>query len=511
MRIDCCQRSIRRSNKQQSTIKMGASESKMSQEDQEVKVAVWNMLADGLSGGKKGGEFITRDPDMIEWGVRGPKVTKVLSDMFDTGFDVVVVLENDHPIDILEQINSATGKNIHCSAQRIRNNKNINSSYTQLLERNYPMNKEKTARTKTAPDGDAFNNYIKNASDCLMVTEWMNNDKPSNPLVPDVGPNDAYLMDYCNSVYWNADTVTAEPLFAEFNASNKTRKYKFYMGRGDSGFVQKFEKNGVEFNVLAAHLKSGEGPDEEKERVNTLLPILLSMRTLKNPIVLMDSNSSSHYRVGIEYNISHVIEYCGFVNAIPQDDDPSNPDNIYQSVKERSARGKQRQKFMELFFDTIDAILVLHGVNYELVPIDGVELYPQIYKDDFNEFRTNKLVRQRISNWGLDCKNNYNDDADETFKSYEKTAIRSSSTSFTAIMNKDETVTLKMMSSDEESRWGDDSTKNVYVGMSKYLNGNRKSAGIGDEGLKNRFACLYPNSGMPSDHPPIGAIVELKA
>jgi hypothetical protein len=225
----------------------------------------------------------------------------------------------------------------------------------------------------------------------------------------------------------------------------------------------------------------------------------------------MDSNSSTHYRAGIEYNLSHVIEYCGFVNAVPQDDDPSNPKNIFQSVKQRAARGKQPPKFMELIFDTIDAILVLNDVNYEVFPIDGVELYPQIYKDDFNDFRTNKLLRQRISNWGLDCKNKYNNDADETFNSYEKTAIRSSSTSFTPIMNKDETVTLKMMSSDEESRWGDDSTKNVYVGMSKYLNGNRKRAGIGDEGLKNRFACLYPNSGIPSDHPPIGANIELKA
>ena len=494
---------------------MGAAESKI-YNGKMIKVGVWNMLADGLSKG----EFMSEDPASIVWAVRGPRVINILNNMFAAGYDVIVVLENDHFLNILEGLNNGnngngngngnSGMNIHGSIQRVRNNKNINNSFTQLMDRNYPLNKDKTVRNHVKNPDNTFNNDIKDVFDCMAFVELINKDKPSTPLVHDFLRTDAFVADYGNSIYWNAHTVTTEPVFAEFNPTNKNRGYKCYIGRGDTGFVQKFYKNGVEFNVLAAHLKSGEGREEEQERVDSLLPMLQSMSALKNPVVLMDSNSSSHYREGIENNVSKVIQDTGFVNAVPQDDDPMNPDNKYQCFKMRAARAEdgkgQPAKFAELMFDTIDAILVKEGISFQIVPVEGVELYREMYKPNLLQFRTNTSVRQRISDWALNWPNEYNEDG--TYKSSGFAEIRSPKTDCTPIQNKEKTVTLKMMSSDNASRWGEDVTKNAYKGMAKYI-GEKTDLNMTDKKLEVVFAWLYPNDCMPSDHPPIGAMVEL--
>jgi hypothetical protein len=85
-------------------------------------------------------------------------------------------------------------------------------------------------------------------------------------------------------------------------------------------------------------------------------------------------------------------------------------------------------------------------------------------------------------------------------------------------------VTLKMMSSNNKSRWGADAKTNVYKGFAQYLRAGESDGGflwrlynklwggepeLTDEVLESAFRGLYPNNNMPSDHPPLGAIIEL--
>jgi hypothetical protein len=471
-----------------------------------IKVGFWNMLAVGLSDDG----FVTEDPESIDWAVRGPKIVAVLNRMFDEGYDVISVVENDMFLYILEGL-QAEGRPIYGEIQRIRNKKNVNNSYTQWF---------KQTKTNTR----SFQHFIKNESDCEEFVQLMNSDKTSDGA-PDVSVSDPYLADHGNSVYWNPAKVYAVgPVFPEFNQVNclLTRSFKCYIGRGDNGFVQKFVKEQsdgflIEFNVLTAHLKSGESAKEEQERVDTLTPLLRAMATLTNPVVLMDSNSSVHYRkaIDLETNVATVIEDAGFVDAI------DTPGNRAQCVKLRGDT-VQKQKAGEIMCDTIDVLLTKRGTNVQVIPVGGVQLYNPAHKTIMTKLRADPEPRQRVSSWVLNANNRY--DANGTYIGSDDGELRPTGFPLVPIQNKEKTITLKMMSSNKKSRWGPDAKTNVYKGFAKYLFPNESDVGFlwrlynrlwggepefTDETLESAFRGLYPNKNMPSDHPPLGAIIEL--
>jgi hypothetical protein len=474
-----------------------------------LKVGFWNMLAVGLSDDG----FVTEDPESIDWAIRGPKILAVLNRMFDEGYDVISVVENDMFLYILEGLQKE-GRPIYGEIQRVRNKKNVNNSYTQWFKQGY----EKKTNTRS------FQNFIKNESDCEEFVQLMNGDKTSDGA-PDVSVSDPYLADHGNSVYWNPAKVYAVgAVFPEFNQANRplTRDYKCYIGRGDNGYIRKFikEQDGevTEFNVLTAHLKSGEGEKEEQERVDTLTPLLKEMAKLVNPVVLMDSNSSIHYRraIDIETNVAKVIEDAEFVDAI------DTPGNRAQCVKLRGDT-VQKQKAGELMCDTIDVLLTKRGTKVQVIPVGGVELYNPDHKTIMTKLRTDTEDRLRVSKWVMNAE--YQCDASGDYVASDcEHELRPSGFPLVPIQNKEKTVTLKMMSSNRESRWGADAKTNVYKGFAKYLRSNESDSGflwrlytalwggsaeLTDEVLESAFRGLYPNNNMPSDHPPIGAIVEL--
>ena len=471
-----------------------------------IKVGFWNMLAVGLSNDG----FVTENPESIDWAVRGPKVVAVIKQMFDDGYDVVSVVENDMFLYILEGLQSE-GRPIYGEIQRIRNLKNTNSAYTQWF-------KQKKTQTST------FQTFINNESDCEEFVRLMNVDKPSDGA-PDVSVTDPYLADHGNSIYWNPAKVYAvEPVFPEFNATRtREHKYKCYIGRGDSGFIQQFIKelnDGIiaEFNVLTAHLKSGEGEKEEQERVDTLTPLLQTMATLGNPVVLCDSNSSREYRkaIDLETNVAKVIEDAGFVDAIDA------PGNRAQCVKMRGDTD-QKQKAGELMCDTIDVILTKRGTKVQVIPVGGVQLYNQAHKTIMTQLRTDLESRQRVSKWVMNAEYQCDANGDYVVSDCEH-ELRPTGFPLIPIQNKDKTMTLKMMSSNRKSRWGADAKTNAYKGFAKYLRANESDGGfiwklynrlwggepeLTDETLESAFRGLYPNNNMPSDHPPLGAIIQL--
>jgi len=452
----------------------------------QLKVAFLNMLADGLIGDDTGSEFMCRSPKNLCWTIRGPRIIELMNKLFADGYHMVSVVENDHFLNILEGL-QVGGRTIHGIQQRVRNSeKNTNTAFTQHMVRN---------KQKTKPD-ITFASDIKNAADRKSFLKLMNADKPSNySLMEDFVETDAYCADSGNSVYWN-DAMVKATTMTKFPSNNK---YKYLIESGDTGFIQSFIKDGVEFTVLTAHLPSGEGVDEETERVAKLTPLLENMKNLPNPIVLMDSNSSVHYRVGIERTIMNVIEENGFKNVI---DDEGN-----ENVKMRGADGAQERKYGELFVDALDKILIFNATmesNAQSME-QFVEFYPKKYRQIMYELRTNKEYRQKLSDWVLNCKNPY-DASGKYIPTSEPEEIRSSGSKCVPIQNKSKTKTLRMMSSNKKSRWGADVTKNVYTGMSEYMG----LKNISDEQLSEIFAGLYPNDTMPSDHPPIGAVITFK-
>ena len=471
-----------------------------------LKIGFWNMLAVGLSDDG----FVTEDPESIDWAIRGPRIIAAISRMFDEGYDAVSVVENDMFLNILEGLQTPD-RVIYGEIQRIRNKKNVNNSYTQWFKQGY------VKKTNTR----SFKKFIKNESDCEEFVCLLNSDKTSDKA-PDVSVLDPYLSDHGNSIYWNPAKVHAVgPVLPEFNLVNYllTRNFKCYIGRGDNGFVQKFVKeDGTEFNVLTAHLKSGESDKEEQERVDTLTPLLRAMATLKNPVVLMDSNSSTHYRkeIDLAINVAKVIEDAGFVDAI------DTPDNRAQCVKMRGDT-EQKQKAGELMCDAIDVILTKKGTKVQVIPVGGVQLFNPDHLIIINKLRSERESRQRVSKWVMNAE--YQCDANGDYVASEcEHELRPTGFPLVPIQNKEKTVTLKMMSSNKRSRWGSDAKTNAYKGMAQYLRVNESDGGfiwrlynailggkseLTDVALEKAFRGLYPNNQMPSDHPPIGAIIEL--
>ena len=404
----------------------------------------------------------------------------------------------------------AVGATIHCCAMEVRDKKNTNNGLTQLFKRNY----------NEKPD-NTFEKDIVDVSDCAEFVAKMN---ISNLVFDTYNISDfkvagGFVAGYCTCILWNEKLVTINTSsFDEFNPTNNTRKYRCYLGTGDVGFIQKFNHipTGLEINIFAGHLKSGEGPAEEAVRVSTLRPFIDQMKLLSNPICLLDMNSSSHYRKGIEDDtVAKAVSEFGFKNVVTQDDVPFNQSNQYQCFKMRGADGNQPPKFLEFMFDTIDGILVEKDTSATFVPVSGAALYNTLYKHRMFVFRTNPKIRQLISNWGLNWHNEFADDPEETYKEPETNGnmeIRPSLQTLTTgnIIYKKGNI-LKLMSSNESSRWGGDVTTNVYDGMSNYIRFYVPSFDATDDDLKKIFYELYPNELMPSDHPPIAAKIQLKA
>ena len=465
------------------------------------KVLTFNMFADGLS--EDG--VVSRNPKHINWKVRGPRILSLLNKAFEDGYDIVSVNENDHFLYLLDGLQS-DGKNIHGSFQRVRDTKkNTNNAYKLLFNRNYKFNKETGIYDQEAIPDNTFVSDIRNGSDCSEFVVHMNADKPASPSsIPNFFVTDAYVSDYGNALYWNAKTVTTgvTPTFEEFNAGNTTRQYKCYIGRGDNGFIQTFYKNKVEVNVLSAHLPSGEGELNELERVDVLRDLLSKLDGKTNPILLMDSNSSTHYRNGMPTTIATVLDDYGYANAIVQDGANTDSGNRFQSVKIRDGNGDQEEKYGGFMFDTLELIGAKKEVKVTVVPIDGVEMYPLEFKDYMYRFRTDAEVRDRIVNWVLNWDNRRN--ANGEYVSGGSGEIRPGENECVSIQNKAKTITLRMMSKNKQSRWGPNARTNAYDGMADYLGVD----GLTDDKLKKIFLGLYPNDKMPSDHPPVGAVIQ---
>ena len=498
------------------------------------KFSFLNMLADSLSNDG----FICKNPESIKWEVRGPKIVAMLAKCFDDGCDAVGVVECDHPFSILEKLQSE-GRPIHATIQRVRSDKtgsrNVNNGYNQFLERGFPLDKKNKVRVPVENPSTTFMTEITDDDDRAAIVSLMNSDRGNAELVPTLKESSSYVFDYCNVIFWNTSIIESSPAYTELNPSS-TRGYKCFIGKGDGGFIQRFDKNGVPIFVLTAHLKSGEGEKEEGERVTAMRHLLSVLSGVDNSVVLMDSNSSQHYKDGIPYNLDNVIEEGGFKKVVSENCE--DPDDGLECLKIRAAvvngkLGSQPSKIGEFMFDRIDQILVKSKMNAKMLL--GEPNYPKKYKGPLYKIRTTKLLRERVSNWVFDWHNVYYPDGN--FVGSGNRALRSDNKNFESVWNKDKTILLKKMNAHVSSMWCDNANNNSYVGFADYLqNGYSERLydvegdimpdliddnddvvpddqvdlsmyDVTDDMLKDMFSYMYPNASCPSDHPLLTAII----
>lgn len=118
-----------------------------------------------------------------------------------------------------------------------------------------------------------------------------------------------------------------------------------------------FSSNNKLFNIYPLHLKSGEGIEQAKIRIEKLEELFIDADTKLNPIFIMDSNNSEYYELDYpdEYKMTNLIMKYGYKDIVITKGN--------ECFKLRHNKGNQPNKFYQLMFDTIDKILVKNNIN----------------------------------------------------------------------------------------------------------------------------------------------------
>jgi hypothetical protein len=268
-------------------------------------------------------------------------------------------------------------------------------------------------------------------------------------------PDDLYVVNDGVSIYYDSSVLEyVEPL--PCSQMNKTEFPTLFRGHDLACLFKirngssKLESNTTKsLGIICSHLKSGEGIENEKRRVNQISSILkIASENKGNNIILIDSNTSDLYKKEIEELgtkdvrfVDDVIHEAGFKNIVPIKGN--------ECFKMRHAKGTQPNKFGNLMFDTIDMILVKPET------CDTFNFVQTGWRKTLGDEHYNEVL-----SWRLDD---------------------------------DKRKTLQNLCCDKT--WGDDMNKND----------------TGDNQFdKDILLQLYPNKNIPSDHPPVVAEITFK-
>ena len=316
-------------------------------------------------------------------------------------------------------------------------------------------------------------------------------------------------------------------------------------------------KEDITFNVINAHLTSGEDAKNAEIRQEEIKKILEYLNTHKKKdknIILMDSNSSHLYphpdnQTYSECNIDQTLRKNGYYNIIR-----TNNNSIgYQGVKHneclkmRHAVGDQPDKFCDFMFDTIDKIVVNEenekNTHIVLTELRAFKRYDLKYHVKFQYMRM-EAIRKHIKN---EC---FGEFSFSKGYYYDKSLIENILGKKFENINHEDKEILKELSNNLyiNNHWGsdgkptleptqlklqiDDNPKNYKV-LSNVLKAilfkgptvsllnnyapNYNEIGLTGKQLKAIFDnfeiiknSLYPNNEAPSDHPPCAATILLK-
>lgn len=467
----------KKDGKGKSTTKVGASaKAAVAKVDDsaDIGVATWNILADGLGLG----EFMTNGGDEVCcWKNRGPKIASGIHALLSSDVAIVATQENDHPYWILEEIKK---KKPSVRMEFMVKNKNAPKFYANRLC-DYLTDEEKYSKG----DKSAFKNG-DDKPDLVKIGKFLD----VNPQVRDEltgkgmtcttfaeecfklpstkSGGDLYNYNDCLAVYYDSDVVQIDENLerGEFGEIPQNPENLLCLD-----FIHTKDSSEYKFTVLAAHLKSGEDEKGEIKRVKELRALLEKATTFDNPIVLMDSNTCVQYTETIKRNfdnkdaaknfvfVKELFESKGFKSTVAEDEVKN------KAIKMRHAQGKQPKKFGELFFDTIDKILVLDGTTATSISLEDsvssdLKLFPNEHADFIDILRTNVEMRKKLHDVCV------------------------------------------------EEKWGPDMSINKTEKFDEFVKNETTFNNFGS--VKDVLMGLYPNEHMPSDHPPVVAKVTVK-
>ena len=428
----------------------------------------WNILADGMSRN----EFVTNggDHENTLWSSRCFRITSILQKFLKDQVQVIGLQENDHPYFILNEIQKIKpemrcvhlyAKGASRSAEKLRIDgifdylkssdndfQNLTLDLDKREEQNYDRLYSKINQWyKTTPSDQIKNKFT--------ITSFKEENAEIFAKVLNRNPDDLYIVNDGITLYYDSNVLefTGPVPSSQMTATDCPT---FFMGKDlacrfkilDSNVTSE-NKEPSFINIFCTHLKSGEGLENEKRRVEQMSVLLELANDLNEPsVILLDSNTSNLYREEIqkfnqnETNLLDIaVKEFGFQNIIPTKGN--------ECFKMRHAQGEQPNKFGNLMFDTIDKILIKTQwcVDFKCIFPDWLKVLPTEYYDEVLSWRTDETKRNELKR--MCC----------------------------------------------ENKWGDDVNKN-HIGDNTF---NRSI-----------FYYLYPNQEMPSDHPPVMANITFR-
>ena len=275
-----------------------------------LKVCIFNVLSRGLSHG----EFLCDkgDKEVTSFGERWPKLSKMISDIFKGGVAIVSTVENDHPEWLLEHINIPNVKMVKLlkyAPDTISNSKKIGKSNVD----------------------NGFTGGIKDTELALEL------DKRGYQ-------NDTLTVYYNSLLVDHIDDETSSFVIKEDSLKGDTF----------AGFVKFREiQSANEFGLVNAHLSSGEGVKDSKDRLTESNYILDFIKQKKQLAIIttMDSNSSNKYESvngGLDDDVLELFKENGYFNGVHIEGS--------ECFKMRTGAGGQPNKFGSLMYDSIDRI-----------------------------------------------------------------------------------------------------------------------------------------------------------
>ena len=304
--------------------KKAAAIKKTKKDSNKIKVGTWNLLSDGLSMG----EFLSDKGDKlaIEWGCddgfpdeggRGDKIVNVISNLFNSGLDILGTQENDHPEIIHDALHALGDEHIELITLH-KYDEGAKSNSLKFLEK-----REDSSYCR----GDFQNDTV--------------------------------------SIYYNSDKLNqvAEPMPITISVSKGVNSYAQMV-------CMEVLATGKKLHVVCGHLKSGEKAADAAQRLMEIEQIMNATLGKENVIMLLDSNSSYQYESSLvpgtnSDDVLTALKSNGFADVLEPRVGETTGNECY---KMRHGSGGQPKKFGTMMLDQIDKIVI--GRTLSGTPLD---------------------------------------------------------------------------------------------------------------------------------------------
>lgn len=289
----------------------------------------------------------------------------MISDLLNSGVDIICTQENDHPEIIYDGIKR---KLTNLDIKMIKGSKyntGIKSTSHKLLDNRY--------------------DYLKNAHD--YAPSCLTNSYLSIPIYN----NKVDIQNDTLTIYYNTKKIE------RINSFDVRLSEKTYFHASEF----KLNDTNIEFLIINAHLESGEKTEEAKIREHEITKIIKLCNIVNKPsIILMDSNSSDLYELpstGLGDIVSDILNKHKFKDILQETNN--------ECYKMRHGNGAQPNKFGELMFDRIDKIAIsTHISKGTALELDDftqnyIKYNEKLKKneiDDIRNIRNNKELRNQL-------------------------------------------------------------------------------------------------------------------